>query len=214
MRPPAELRGDYVHCNSRIVNILLKRLLGEFDDPRKSAPLRALIGQLTSEVRSLPLNEQLAPRPTKAGTLDLTASTLLVQNKDMHAEIGKFAKVMDKKFPLGTGHINLGSAVHALLTSLSSIHSLWRKKTPLTNQDKVNYRSLCKRFGDLWAALHWKVSLWVHWLVCHSPALADLHGNFYVFSSIPIERRNVDFKMDVRHCFLGGTNFLGPMHAC
>lgn len=29
--------------------------------------------------------------------------------------------------------------------------------------------------------------------------------NMYVFSSVPCERRNIRFKMDIRHCFLGYT---------
>ena len=55
----------------------------------------------------------------------------------------------------------------------------------------------------MWLALGWKVSTWVHWLVCHSHALACRHRNIYMFSSIPTERRNVEFKLDVTHCFKG-----------
>ena len=43
----------------------------------------------------------------------------------------------------------------------------------------------------------------MHWVVCHSHALAARHLNFYMFSSIPTERRNVEFKLDVTHCFKG-----------
>jgi hypothetical protein len=57
--------------------------------------------------------------------------------------------------------------------------------------------------GLVWSGLGWKVSTWVHWVVCHSHALADLHHNFYLYSSIPTERRNVEFKLDVNHCFKG-----------
>ena len=32
--------GDYVHCNSRVWNILLKRLLAEFPNPRNAADIR------------------------------------------------------------------------------------------------------------------------------------------------------------------------------
>lgn len=40
-------------------------------------------------------------------------------------------------------------------------------------------------------------------MVRHSTALAKLHLNFYLFSSIPTERRNVEFKLDLHHCFKG-----------
>lgn len=43
----------------------------------------------------------------------------------------------------------------------------------------------------------------MHWVVCHSHALATRHLNIYLYSSIPTERRNVEFKLDVTHCFKG-----------
>jgi hypothetical protein len=59
------------------------------------------------------------------------------------------------------------------------------------------------QMGRIFGALGWKVSTWVHWIVRHSPALADRHRNFYLFSSIPTERRNVEFKLDLAHFFKG-----------
>jgi hypothetical protein len=80
------------------------------------------------------------------------------------------------------------------------------------NQASHQYFQLVTRFGDIWAALKWKVSTWVHWVVCHSHALAVRHRNFYMFSSIPTERRNVEFKLDVTHCFKGWK--ISRPHAC
>ena len=37
----------------------------------------------------------------------------------------------------------------------------------------------------------------------HSGWFAAEYHNFYIFSSIPTERWNVEFKMDTRHSFLG-----------
>ena len=73
----------------------------------------------------------------------------------------------------------------------------------LTIDDRSRYRFLATRFGDLWKAIGWKVSTWVHWIVRHSSALVDLHHSIYLFSSIPTERRNVEFKLDVTHCYKG-----------
>ena len=36
--------GDYVHANSRVWNILVKRLLGEFDNPRDAADIKEVAG--------------------------------------------------------------------------------------------------------------------------------------------------------------------------
>ena len=45
--------------------------------------------------------------------------------------------------------------------------------------------------------------MWVHWACVHSGWFAAEYRNFYIFSSIPNERRNVEFKMDIRHSFEG-----------
>ena len=41
------------------------------------------------------------------------------------------------------------------------------------------------------------------WACVHSGWFAVEYRNFYISSSIPTERRNVEFKMDIRHSFLG-----------
>ena len=83
---------------------------------------------------------------------------------------------------------------------------------PETAQARPCYLEFARHLGEIWSALGWKVSTWVHWVVCHSHALATRHLNFYMFSSIPTERRNVEFKLDVTHCFKGWK--LSRPHAC
>ena len=51
--------------------------------------------------------------------------------------------------------------------------------------------------------LGWKPAVWCHWVVVHSVQVAKLWGNFGIFSSIPTERRHVEFKLDMPHCFQG-----------
>ena len=142
-------------------------------------------------------------RHVKAGTLDLTASTMFIKCVEMHAHVGACARELNRTFPFGSGKLNAGSAVETLLRTLHGMHSLWAKKEDLNPADLASYRQLTERFGALWSASGWKVSTWVHWTVRHSVAIADLHHNFYVFSSIPTERRNVEFKLDLKHCFKG-----------
>ena len=77
------------------------------------------------------------------------------------------------------------------------------EKERLTDQDCIVYKELTTRFGALWKALGWKVSTWVHWTVRHSAVFVDLHRNIYKFSSIPTEHRNVEFELDVTHCYKG-----------
>ena len=79
----------------------------------------------------------------------------------------------------------------------------WSNKTGLTNRGVESYRGAVGQFANDWCALQWQPTVWVHWTCVHSGWFAVEYRNFYIFSSIPTERRNVGFKMDIRHSFLG-----------
>ena len=149
------------------------------------------------------LSLRLAPRHTKPGTLDQSASTLFVENIEVQAKICASLRELKQVANLPTGNMNVASAIQLLFRTLHGLHSLWRTKTLLTSEECKSYLFLATRFGFLWHAAGWKVSTWVHWVVRHSSALVDLHRTIYHFSSIPTERRNVEFKLDVTHCYKG-----------
>ena len=154
----------------------------------------------------------LAPRHTKEGSLDLTAATLFVTNTEMHGQVAQCVRILPRLLNFGQGKLNMACAVQRLLRTLHSLHTLWRQKAHLSVEDLDLYLNLMTLFGRLWHALRWKVSTWVHWVVRHLVAPASLHKSIYVFSSIPTERRNVEFKLDVTHCYKGWK--LSRPHAC
>ena len=80
----------------------------------------------------LPLPERLAPRPTKLGTLDLTAANLLVTDIEMHARISEATKTIKKVIKIGFSGLKFSSAIGALFQALHGLHALWRQKTVLT----------------------------------------------------------------------------------
>lgn len=129
--PPQNRIGDYVHCTGRVVNIIFKRLLNTFTDPRQAGPLKDIVAHLTLEAQGVPYAHRLAPRPTKMGSLDLTASTLFVQNIELHGRIGEIFRLMNKRVAFRNASINLGAAVLLLLRTLHSLHTFWRQKTLL-----------------------------------------------------------------------------------
>lgn len=153
--PPANRFGDYVHCTARVVNIFFKRLLsmplftcrvaldkGEMgngmslgDFPEAKGPISQLIEALSQQAQGIPVVQHLAPRRTKAGTLDLTASTLFVRDVEKHARICEYARNLNKLIPFRHGQINLGVALQMLLKALHGLHALWRQKTNLTSDD-------------------------------------------------------------------------------
>lgn len=153
--PPSRRIGDYVHCASRVVNVLAKRLLTEFDNPRHASPLKDLYFSLSQDAQRLPIAQRLAPRKSKPGTLDLTASRLFIENLRAHAVVVHCATTTEKTFPLGRGKIGLGPAVQLLLSSLFTLHRLWRQKTSFSDQDISVYEASASKFGMIWCALGW-----------------------------------------------------------
>ena len=67
-------------------------------------------------------------------------------------------------------------------------------------------------FANDWRALQWQPTVWVHWTCIHSGWFAAEYRNFYIFSSIPTERRNVEFKMDMRHLYMFYNNIAPIFH--
>ena len=155
--PPIRRIGDYVHCTSRVVNILLKRLLNQFVNPRDAAPLKDLLHSLSQDAQRLPIAQRLAPRKSKPGTLDLTASRLFVDNLEAHAIVVRCASTCTQTFTMGSGKIGLGPAIQLLLSCLFTLHRLWRQKTVFTPIDLDVYLNAVSKFGLIWHALQWNL---------------------------------------------------------
>ena len=49
--------GDYVHCTGRVVNIMLKRILTHFPDPRVTNTVKDIISRLTLESQGIPVQD-------------------------------------------------------------------------------------------------------------------------------------------------------------
>jgi hypothetical protein len=101
--------------------------LGKFFG-RSSAPEQQTAGLIL-------VVQHLAPRRTKAGTLDLTASTLFVRDIAKHGQIAEYARKLNVRIPYRHGHINLGAALEMLFKSLHTLHGLWSQKTQLSPAD-------------------------------------------------------------------------------
>lgn len=200
--------GDWVHAACRIANAFLKRLR---DDPRVTAQralvsaIKDLIRTVTLDASHIPSDMRLAPRPTTEGKLDLTAARVFLRAPTRHAQLVRVLAdhAKDAFVSVGDARVPFHIVVHRILASLSYIHKIWAEKEGLTPAQVTAYGVAVGNFVRDWKALGWRVTVWVHWLGVHSTAVAKRWGTFYFFSSIPTERRNVEFKMDIRHCFLG-----------
>ena len=154
----------------------------------------------------IPASDRIAPRPAKPGTLDLTSARLFIESHERHANlaagIARCCPALSVNLPDGRS-ISFSMAIRVLLQHLCVMHGIWRVKFLLDLATIDKYADSVRTFGMVWEGLNWKSTVWVHWVVRHSLFYITKYRNMYRFSSIPTERRNVLFKRDRRHCFLG-----------
>ena len=90
------------------------------------------------------------------------------------------------------------SAVNVLLTNLRYIHTIWRQKLFVSDEQLCLYAVAIDKFSSAWRALQWAGTVWVHWTIAHSELLLHKHRSLYI-SSIPTEHKHKKFKVDDRH---------------
>jgi hypothetical protein len=171
--------------------------------------LRAFTARLQADVRAVPVSEQLASRPTKLNTVDLTGARLFVTSDTLHAELVNLVQLHAPTLEVSWGDEPAPRSIYAyvclqiMLMHLKTMHTLWSLKTLLSASDLLKYKCSVRAFRNSWVAMGWKPTVWVHWVCAHSSFFMHEHRTLYAFSSIPIEHRHQKFKLDLRHAFHG-----------
>ena len=201
--------GDVVHCAGRIANTVLKRLATQAASsqcPSLVAGVRQFVQDVQWSVQGLPAAQRLAPRPTTLGTLDLTASRLLLEDIPLQDQL--VALVQQKfpntqiAFPGGRG-ILVHAVLRTLLRGFRTLHQFWHQPADLSEAQLQDYERALGTCRQCWQALQWRPTVWVHWVMAHSLFFLRTFGNLAMFSSMPTERRHQQFKRDLRHSFHG-----------
>ena len=108
-----------------------------------------------------------------------------------------------ERVAVGGTSIPLHAVIQRMLLSLWYMEKYWSNKIGLTNKEVEPYRWTVGQFANDWRVLQWQPTVWVHWTRVHPGWFAAEYRNLYIFSRIPTERRNLEFKMDIHHSFLG-----------
>ena len=58
-------------------------------------------------------------------------------------------------------------------------------------------------FAEEWKKTGRVPGTWVHWAACHSRVFLSQYRSLYIFSTIPTEKKNSAFKLDLGHLFRG-----------
>ena len=164
-------------------------------------------------VQLLPPVEQIGPRPTSKGSVDLTGGKLFLLSQTLHTT---HIEIVERRAPTltvtweGGRQIKFSACLRILFRSLHSLYTLWSQKETLTPDQLFSYDNSIKNLHKSWLALGWKPAVWVHWVCAHSSFYVHTFRSIYSFTSIPIEYRHQKFKMDLRHAF-EGWKFANPL---
>ena len=207
--PPTRRVGDMVHCCCRIVNAFFKRLCsdGRISQARALSPLLRIVVQSVMEATAhIPCEIRDAPRSTKEGKFDLAGGRLFARDQVNYAKVVQLIQQHlgpQECVVVGGSSIPLHAVLPRMVLSLWYMEKCWSNKIGLTNEEVESYRRAVGQFANDWCALQWQPIVWVHSTCVHCGWFGAEYRNFYIFCSIPTERRNVEFKMDMRHLFLG-----------
>lgn len=202
--PPVRRIGDLVHGALRTVNCVMKRLS---TDERVTGvrglqtALRAKLSEIASDAAHIPSDMRLQPMAAKPGQMDITTCQAFLKQPNRFQEISELLKAYMGVVVVGGAPFHV--IVLRMFAGLAFMNKLWRQAEELTDSDVSRYSRAVDQLGRDMGTLGWKPAHWCHWVLVHSVQVAKLWRNFSIFSSVPTERRHIEFKMDIRHCFQG-----------
>ena len=204
--PPNRRIGDMAHAACRVTGCVLKRLM---DDERVTAhphlvrQIQTFILGVNQDAAKIPSDTRLAPQ-RNTGVLDITSSQVFIGTSSKRPlQLAQLCKEDLGVVRVGT-HGSFDVLVLRLLMALQHMNRCWRAKEGLGGEGGggetvAGYRKAVEQFVDVFVALGWQPAVWLHWVGVHSVAVATAWKNFYLFSSIPKERRHQEYKLDIRH---------------
>ena len=156
--------------------------------PAAGAEVRRFVEDVMSRVAQLPPEDQIGPRPTKQGSVDLTGGKLFLQDRDAHCALVSIAEKHSTDQCVswdGSRQMKVHAVIRILLKSLHIIHTFWIQKLILTANQLLDYNAAICQFHKAWLALTWKPTVWVHWVCAHSSFYMNTYRSIQSFSSIP-----------------------------
>lgn len=133
--------------------------------------------------------------------VDLTGAKVFLTNADLQKRFA--ARVhhhaAERTVTYQNRKLVVGMVVSLLLSDLAAMYKHWNSKNTLGPQELVAYSVAIGRFRDLWKALEWKPTPWVHWVCAHSEYFLRTYRSWSAFSSVPTEHRHQGFKRDLKN---------------
>ena len=96
-----------------------------------------------------------------------------------------------------------GVVVHRILLAFYRLYGFWRSKVYLSVAALAAAKEVQQTFAHEWKKAGWVLGTWVHWAACHSGVFLSRYRSPYMFSTIPTQKKNSAFKLDLGHLFCG-----------
>ena len=175
---PADRRiGDHVHATARISNIILSRQEG-MNHSTLNTLIRNIRQKLSEEAAQLSVEDRIGWRPRTPNQIDLSQAKLFMNSLTHHTAI---VDCIRQSILTRVVYKERETSIHILVQIILSLfrkpRAFWQQRTILTPVEIEQYCSHAHEFGLAWRACSWKSTLWVHWLVEHSPILVQRWRN-------------------------------------
>ena len=165
----ADRVGDYVHCMGRLVNTVALFLTAAIPQPQVRACVRRVVEQASAAAHHAQPVERLAASSMRPKVVDLTTALYLARSA---VDQGRIVEaVRDALIPVVIFRGNalaFHNAILLLFRCLGNLLQAWSQEEALTQADLVQLEGVVSRLGDLWTALGWRVTPWVHWTIAGS----------------------------------------------
>ena len=201
--------GDFNHASLRILNCFSKRLHSEvkgwggngLDGATTClAQLQDCCKEVIAEAPRIPVAARLAPRKKKEGAFALTSSKVfLTSHPNMQKVVAAVCQVVGAQI----GGEPAGVVVHRIVLAFYRLYGFWRSKVYLSDAALAAAKEVQQTFAQEWKKTGWVPGTRVHWAACHSGVFLNRYRSLYMFSTIPTEKKNSAFKLDLGHLFPG-----------
>ena len=164
---------------ARVVNAVFNRLQessSQFPSVTRTE-LTSFINRVRDEAFHIPESDRFPGRTSGKGPIDLTTAKHFLLNPSIQRDLINLIQAAAPTITVSVAgrSVLVHVAISVLLSSLTALYMLHSSKFPLSVSDRQSHSNHLQRFAQVWHAMQWKPTVWVHWLVAHS--------NFFLYKT-------------------------------
>lgn len=194
--PVADRVGDYAHAIARIVAAAQRRMAEEVPEATVRCLLQQTLREAAQGGRGLQAVDRTGGRGGVHPAVDITTALYLIRNPTFHARIGDILRLTSRPaMRWGLGNLAFHAAVRMLLGAIRSLLEVWSKADILAAADLQKHHKAVVDIGQLWTALGWSVTPWVHWTTTGQTRRPGGRGTCTVQACPPMQYEGRAFRM-------------------